>query len=238
MKIRNIAILMAMEAEAAPLIKALDLKDITPDDHKLLNHYSTPHKGGSIDLITSGKDPDHGCDNVGTVPATLMAYLACEHLQPDIVINAGTAGGFWGNGCEIGDVCLSEGFSFHDRRIPIPGFKEYGIGDYPSFDTSEIAKKLNLKTGRISTGDSLDHTEKDLELMGAHKAIIKDMEAAAIAWLCKTMNVPMFAIKAITDLIDIKKPTPEQFTENLKMASENLCKSVIEVIKTFSDKSS
>jgi hypothetical protein len=59
-------------------------------------------------------------DNVGTVPAAVTAYLAAQEFQPDLIISAGTAGGFRSKGAGIGDVFLAKGFANHDRRIPIP----------------------------------------------------------------------------------------------------------------------
>ena len=59
-------------------------------------------------------------DNVGTVPAALTAYLAIQAFRPDIVISAGTAGGFRSRGAAIADVFVSTGMVNHDRRIPIP----------------------------------------------------------------------------------------------------------------------
>lgn len=35
-----------------------------------------------------------GVDSVGTIPASLVTYVSIQALQPDLVINAGTAGGF------------------------------------------------------------------------------------------------------------------------------------------------
>ncbi len=45
-------------------------------------------------VVWNGKDPSTGMDNVGTVPAALSTYLAVHALDPDLVISAGTAGGF------------------------------------------------------------------------------------------------------------------------------------------------
>jgi hypothetical protein len=59
-------------------------------------------------------------DNVGTVPAAVTAYLAAQEFKPDLIISAGTAGGFRSKGAGIGDVFLAKGFANHDRRIPIP----------------------------------------------------------------------------------------------------------------------
>jgi nucleoside phosphorylase len=67
-----------------------------------------------------GKDSEHSVDNVGTVPAALSTYLACQRFQPDLIISVGTAGGFQSQGAAIGDVFLGTTIVNHDRRIPIP----------------------------------------------------------------------------------------------------------------------
>lgn len=222
---QNVAIIMAMQSEAEPLILSQNLhmeEPVFPE--------GIPFKcfAGHLDvmqmtLITSGTDNRYHVDNVATVPAALMTYLAIERYRPDLVINAGTAGGVAAQGCRIGDVYLSSGnFCFHDRRIPLPGFAEYGRGHYPSCDTARMARDLGLKRGVISTGNSLDLIEADRLMMEENGAIIKDMEAAAIAWVCHSLDVPVMAVKAITDLLDDVTPAPAQFVENLQLASANL----------------
>lgn len=222
---QNISIIMDMRSEADSLIQTLQLRKADRPFRSGIPFevYEGDLETVQLSLLVSGTDPDFHVDNVTTVPAALMCYLAIEKFQPDLLINAGTAGGIAGRGCKIGDVYLSSGkFCFHDRRIPIPGFEQYGIGLYPSYDTSVIAKDLQLKTGTVSTGNSLDLLERDMQLIKENRAIIKDMEAAAIAWVCRTLSVPMFAIKAITDLIDEDTPTETQFMKNLHQAAVNL----------------
>ena len=68
----------------------------------------------------AGKCKEHGVDNVGTVPAALSTYLACQRHKPDLIISVGTAGGFRAQGAQIGDVFAGTGTVNHDRRIPIP----------------------------------------------------------------------------------------------------------------------
>ncbi len=234
MKIEKIALIVAMGSEAAPLIEALGLeqqKDIYPKNTPFKT-YTGLHFGKQILLSVGGRDEDHGIDNVGTLPASLMTWLAVEYFHPDIIINAGTAGGLSEQGCEIGDVYLSEEpLCFHDRRIPIPRFREYGVGSYPSMDTSELASSLGFKRARISTGDSLDMTKRDLEMIRANGAIIKEMEAAAVAWVCRMTETPMFAIKVITDLIDGSVSAQKQFMANFKLAVDNLRQSVIRIVE-------
>lgn len=45
-------------------------------------------------LFVDSSTISSGVDNVGTVSASLVTYASIQALQPDLVINAGTAGGF------------------------------------------------------------------------------------------------------------------------------------------------
>ena len=89
----------------------------------VLHSGSVDTPGGPIrvTIVCNGKSSDFGVDNVGTVPAALSTFLAIEALKPDIVINAGTCGGFQACGGRVGDVYVSTGVANHDRRIQIPG---------------------------------------------------------------------------------------------------------------------
>lgn len=50
-------------------------------------------------------------------------------------------------------------------RIPIPGFKEFGVGDHESQPTPALVKALGCKQGVVTTGSSFDHTEMDDAMM-------------------------------------------------------------------------
>ena len=77
----------------------------------------------------------------------------------------------------------------------------------------------------------LDLQGKDLQIIQENQAVIKDMEAAAIAWGCRSLSVPMIAVKAITDLIDQGAPTETQFLQNFNLAVTNLQIKTIEVLQ-------
>lgn len=164
--INNILFVFAMEAEAEPFRTRLGLE---PVDNIVENSpcklYSGTYKGASVTVAMNGKCPTFGVDNVGTTPAALTTFLAINQVHPDIVINAGTAGGFKRKTAAIGDCFVSTTVKHHDRRIPIPGFTEYGIGSYPSVSCPNLVKSLNLKSGVVSTSNSLDHCDMDDKLM-------------------------------------------------------------------------
>ena len=92
----------------------------------------------------------------------------------------------------------------------------------------------------------------DLELMVSEGVAVKEMEAAAVAWVCEQLHVSFFALKSITDIVDKRhdhhhaKPeaeaesdpnakgsegtTREQFDRNLALASASLQRKLVEVL--------
>ena len=218
--------LAAMEAESKPFIEKLGLKQDSPS--KLLGpapcitYSGSLANGLTIHVAWNGKCQTHSCDNVGTVPASLCAYLAIQAFTPDLVISAGTAGGFKSQGASIGDIFLSSNIINHDRRIPIPGFDTYGIGKTSSTSTPALQSLLGFKSGVVSSGNSLDYTDRCMEIMKEHGAAVKEMEAAAIAWICEINKKPFLCVKSITDIVDGSRPAHEEFLENLGTAARSL----------------
>ena len=232
MKISSVAVVMAMRPEAAPVIASLGLVEADDGPAGLpFRWYEGRHRGIDISVAVNGVDPRHQVDSIGTNPAVLNTWLLIERRRPDVVVSAGTAGGFVSRGGEVGDLYLSSGdLVFHDHRIPIAGYSEYGIGRYPCADVEHLAHRLDAKTGVVSTGNSLDAPQVDLDQMAANDASVKDMEAAAVAWACWLSDTPFFALKTITDLVDGPADTAEEFVLNLSMATGRLSAALVELV--------
>lgn len=148
-----------------------------------------------VHLIWNGRCKIHSCNLVATTAAAVATYAAVQVFRPDLVISAGTAGGFGELGAGIGDVYLSTKCIFHARRIPIclPSqkdahcfkdkyFEEYGFGHFRSPPLSALARRIGVKQGIVSSSDCLDCSEIDLQLLRSEGAVVKEMEAAAVAW--------------------------------------------------------
>lgn len=189
-----------------------------------------------VRIVQNGKDAEHGVDNVGTVPAALSTFLACQRFQPDLIVSVGTAGGFKSQGAAIGDVFVGTSTVNHDRRIPIPGFDKYGVGAYTCVPTVRLQKALGFKAGLVSSGNSLDYTEQDLTFMKSNGVAVKEMESAAVAWVAAMFNTPLFCIKSITDIVDGDRPPQEEFLENLQSAATSLQKSIQPVLEFIAGK--
>lgn len=222
----RILFVVAMEAEAAPIRAALGLEG----PGRQLHHRfpALLAAGDRVAVATTGLDPRFGVDSIATQPAAITALHAIEQYEPTLVVSAGTAGGFLSAGGSIGAVFLADRVVFHDRRVAIPQFEPYGIGDYPVADLSEAAERLGRSTaypvgvGTISSGNALDAPDVDLAAMATTNTVAKDMEAAAVAWVCEQMQVGFAAAKAITDLVDADDATADQFLQNLGIATMNL----------------
>ncbi|XP_058213151.1 5'-methylthioadenosine/S-adenosylhomocysteine nucleosidase-like isoform X3 [Rhododendron vialii] len=198
--ISTVVIIISMQTEAIPLVNKFQLKEdlnpVFPMGVPWVRYFGT-YKDLNINVIWPGKDTILGVDSVGTISASLVTYASILALQPDLIINAGTAGGFkcfdmystlmfscfQAKGASIADIFLASDVAFHDRRIPIPVFDLYGVGLRQAFPTPNLAKTLNLKVGKLTTGDSLDTSPKDEASIVSNDATIKDMEVSSRSFL-------------------------------------------------------
>lgn len=216
----SLLFIIAMEAEARPVRAALGLDG---EGHQL--HPAFPARiwhDGSVGVAVNGSDPRFAVDSIASQPAVTTTLHAIEAVSPSVVISAGTAGGFAARGGEIGSVYVADRVRFHDRRISIPGWDTYGDGDYPLLDLADLASELGFGTGTVTTGNALDAPPVDMLRMHGSNAVAKEMEAAAVAWVCERMNVAFTALKVITDLVDHPESAADQFTRNLAHATERL----------------
>jgi 5'-methylthioadenosine nucleosidase len=124
-----IAVVMAMATEASPILTQLDARAIPAIPLMPFKFFEANRNGCRVIISVNGRDKRHGVDSIGTEAAALNTYFVADRYNPDLLISAGTAGGWMHQGTEIGDVFVSDQkFVHHDRRIAIPGLDEYGIG--------------------------------------------------------------------------------------------------------------
>lgn len=221
---QNIVYIVAMQAEAQPFINAFGIEEVAdffaPLPCRLYSAEVAP--GKMLHVVLNGQQ--HGSDLVGCEAASVATLAAIQRLQPDLVINSGTCGAFKSDGAAIADVFIGNAVMFHDRRVP--GDDEWGtqaLGNYPVWDGApELASKLGFKMGKVTTGSSLDMQPCDLAIIKENHGQLKDMEGAAIAFVCSLFKIPILFVKSVTDLCDSGAETFEEFSRNLAAASEAL----------------
>ncbi|VAI68766.1 unnamed protein product [Triticum turgidum subsp. durum] len=208
--ISKVLVVIAMQTEALPLVTRFQLVEAAADDSML------EPVGPQFSLDALKLTPffvgTHLTDflkvplGLGTMATTKASTSISSGLEKTLCLARGAG---------IGDVFLASDVAFHDRRIPIPVFDSYGIGARKTFETPNIVKELNLKVGKLSTGDSLDMSPHDETAILSNEATVKDMEGAAVAYVADLFSTPAIFVKAVTDIVDGEKPTAEEFLQNL-----------------------
>jgi nucleoside phosphorylase len=218
-----------MNTEAAPIIKKLHLRPSVLLGAKLpMKAYRGHYQHIELFLIQNGRDPIYKVQNVGTQAATLATYLGIVNFQPDLIISVGTAGGISVNGAHKMDMYLSKKIYFYDRRIPAPGYEEYGLGNYPSFNMDKIAQTLHIKTGIVCSGDAFDFNPTDYHMLVKLHCQVSENEAAAVAWVSMLMKIPMFALKGITN--PVGKNAYHEFELNFDKVTQQLANTLSQIL--------
>jgi nucleoside phosphorylase len=228
----KICFIVAMQAEAQPFIDRFGVEEVkdffAPLPCKL---YRTALGKNELDVVLNGQQ--HGSDLVGCEAASVATLCAIQQLHPDIVINSGTCGAFKKNGAAIGEVYVANAVMFHDRRVP--GDDAWGtqaLGNYPVYaGAAELAKSLGYKMGKVTTGSSLDMQPCDLQIIEENHGELKDMEGAAVAFVCSLFQTPILLLKSVTDLCDSGAETFEVFKKNLAQASQAIADANERVVK-------
>ena len=219
------------------MIAALDARPVAVPTGRPFEWFVAERDDHRVVVALNGVDRRHGVDLVGTEPAVLNTGAVLDAFAPDLVVSAGTAGGWQRAGAAVGDVYVSWPHVVrHDRRIDLDGLRVYGIGRHGVWDGGPaLPDRLGARTGVVTTGNALDESDVDREWILTLDGEVKEMEAAAVAWVCELHDTPFVAVKTITDLVDHPTPTGEQFLANLRTASERLAIVLPDVVSHWAD---
>ncbi|MBQ9561776.1 MAG: hypothetical protein IJV10_05815 [Prevotella sp.] len=231
----KVALIFAMRAEAQPLIDYYGLEEqegfFSPLPCKLYRPSSKlpslNREGVGVSLILNGVDHDR--DLIGCEAAAVTTQAAIIKLQPDLVISCGTCGGWQRYGARVGQAYVADAVMFHDRRVPGDNaWDTQGLGNYKVWEGSwQVAEALALPMGKVTTGSSFDLTAEEDALIDKHGGRLKEMEGAAVAFVCSLYHVPVMLIKAVTNLRDVAEDEQiDNFQANMKQASDSLLKAV------------
>lgn len=146
-----------------------------------------------VDIKIDGWEITYVCTGIGKTKAAMKLTKALCEEKPDLVLNMGTAGTLRH---KVGDIFLCDKFIDRDfQRVNLPGI-EFNV----SFDSmlSRLNGEFSLptaKSGICNTGDSFVTEAASLD------GDVVDMEAFALAIVCKEFDVPFTAVKYVTDII-------------------------------------
>lgn len=220
---KKLCYIVAMRAEAQPLIDLYSLQHATNFFAPLPCQLHSG-KAGDCELYVVNNGVQHGRDLIGCEAAAVTTMAAIEKLHPDIIICSGTCGGWQRYGAKVGSVYLGDGVMFHDRRVP--GDNEWttqGLGNYPVWQgTAALAAHLGIETGKVTTGSSFDMTAEEEATIHDNGGRLKEMEGAAVGFVCSLFCVPVLFVKAVTNLRDAEEDDMDAFHVNLSRATAEL----------------
>lgn len=167
---------------------------------------------------------------IGKVSAALATQTLIDFYSPDIIINFGTAGGA-NESVQIISLYLIEKCCQYDFDLSeLDGCSVGYMCDYDRlyfgcYNAVDFLPKTNL-----CTADRFSNKISDIETVNSLNCSLRDMEGAAIAQVCASNDIPLVAIKGVTDTY--QNPA-KQFYENKKRVCALFPDAVLKVVQSL-----
>ena len=206
-----IGAVIAMQSEA----------DILLDEMQI--HRSLIVSGKKIYVGTAyGKDVAVCVCGVGKVNAALGAQLLVSKFDAEKLLNFGVAGGLNG-GVELCSVYqIAKAVQFDFDLVQLNGTKIGTLNEYTENYLNLNLLNIPFETKNLGTSDRFNDSPADYKLLTEElDADIRDMEGGAIVQAAYAAELPVYSIKAISDLAG-SGSTTEQFLRNKDRALSNL----------------
>lgn len=213
-----IGAVIAMQSEA----------DILLDQMKI--HRSLTVSGKKIHVGTAfGKEIAVCVCGVGKVNAALGAQLLVSKFDAKKLLNFGVAGGLNDGTNLCGVYQIGEAVQFDFDLTQLNGTKMGTLDEYEENYLSLNRLKADFPVRKLGTSDRFNDSPDDYKLLTQElKADIRDMEGAAIVQAAYAAELPVYSVKAISDVAG-SGSTTEQFLINKDKALQNL-KAVLPLI--------
>ena len=229
---KTFGIIAAMEEEVEFLRGSIGDLSVKKEGH--IEIYSGAIGGKQVCLMRSG---------IGKVNATMSATLMIKDFNPDCILNTGAAGGLLSE-MEVGDIVISKRIFHHDFDLTAIGFKRGEVPGHDQYFNSDLTLVENVKAvvdqlgeheahfADVGSGEFFVNDSEYISEIKSHfpEAGAVEMEAAAIAQVCKNYDKPFVVVRAISDVAD--KEAPMSFQDFVKVAGKNSAQMVIRFIES------
>lgn len=206
-----IGVVIAMQSEADILLEQMKItRSLTVSGKKV-------HVG-----MAFGKETAVCVCGVGKVNAALGAQILVSKFDARKLLNFGVAGGL-NKGTELCAVYqIGEAVQFDFDLTQLNGTKIGTLDEYKENYLALNRFRANLPLKKLGTSDRFNDSPADYKLLTEElKADIRDMEGAAIVQAAFSAELPVYSVKAISDVAG-SGSTTEQFLINKDKALQNL----------------
>ena len=217
-----IGCVIAMDREAEILLESMEVENI------LSMYGKTVHIGKvfgkDVALVVSGEG------KVNAAAGTCAAISA----GADVVLNFGVAGGLKADRTEVAEVYLIDKAVQYDFDLVQLSGKAMGTlpDEEDNFLPLYTPAALDYPRRALGTGDRFNDSPADHKLLLELGCDIREMEAGAMAQVCKYAGLPFVSVKAISDVYG-SGSTTEQFRRNCKLALLNLKAFLPEILESL-----
>lgn len=221
-----------MPEEGAAIVKKLNMSPLEDDFDPYLpvDWFISIQPGVKIYLAETRKSQKVDVAQVGPETASFVAWECMQAIDPDLVINVGVAGALGGSGAKVGDIYQCEQAYYHHRVFSTAAYNRYGSG---GFDCVTVDGDDSLKTAKVSTSSSFVMSERDKDIMGEQGAILKDMEAAAVASVCYVREKDIFILKGVSDILESDEIISNEVMDNIQKVMEKVAEKLDFIIHKF-----
>lgn len=176
---------------------------------------------------------------IGKVNAAVGACEFITHMQPDVVVSTGVAGGI-GSEVNVMDVVAASEVVYHDVWCGMGNAYGQVQGLPPRFVcdvrlvrmAASLPSPVPVHVGLICSGDKFVTALPELEAIKAEfpEGLAVDMESGAIAQVCYLYQVPFISFRVISDTPGAKEHWDqyENFWETLADHSFGVVKAFLE----------
>lgn len=206
-----IGAVIAMQSEADILLDEMQV------NRSLTVSGKTVHVGKAY-----GKEIAVCVCGVGKVNAALGAQLLVSKFDAEKLLNFGVAGGL-NKGTELCQVYqISAAVQFDFDLVQLNGTKIGTLDEYQENYLLLNQFKGAFAKKKLGTADRFNDSPADYKLLTEElEADIRDMEGAAVVQAAYAAGLPVYSVKAISDVAG-SGSTTEQFLANRDKALQNL----------------
>lgn len=204
---RSIAFVCAMPKEIRALVD--DLSTHSEEQEDAGDPFPIYHISLTDSLGTSRKYPivESGIGKANAASATLYTI---QRFAPSLIVNVGVSGGLYPD-AQVGDLCVSTSFRYHDvwcgdgndkgQVQGMPTIYEADSGTVTQIEECVRQCSISMHSGLLLCGDTFipesDHL-RSLVKEYPH-TIAVDMESAAMAQVAYRYHVPIVSLRIVSD---------------------------------------
>ena len=198
----------------------------------------------------------YSISGMGKTNAAHASTVLIRDYSPELIINFGVGGAYPSSGLSVGDIMVAEAEIYGDEGvlgadgfhgtdyIGIPVLRKGRKKYYNEFVLDRrLAERAvesagsafqglpdtpKIKSGKFATLSTCTGTRKRAaELQKMWGAVCENMEGAAIAHICALYKTPLIEVRGVSNIVEDR----DTAKWNLGLASENCCKTVVQLLK-------